>query len=169
MTKVYISYKENHWLQREISFPWNLGLEEMSRVDREHAGLPWRMFLATSLQQGQRTSKGDHSIERGQSPQVWLIYRGQEKMVTGWTQTVHLKLERHIWGSQSPQTVIREERVCKVQGAEGARERDAEASQSQVCSRQASRGTPSPSARLSHTHHTTELACGQGWVRVCGT
>lgn len=114
MTKVYISYKENHWLQREISFSWNSGLEEMSRVDREHAVLPWRMFLATSLRQGQRRSKGDHSIEHDQSPQVWLIYRGQEKMVTGWTQTVHLKLERHIWGSQSPQTVIREERVCKV-------------------------------------------------------
>ena len=49
-----------------------------------------------------------------------------------------------IWGSQSPQTVIREERICKVQGAEGARERDAEASQSQVCSVQASRGPRAP-------------------------
>ena len=52
--KVYISYKENHWLQKKTSFPWNLGLEEMSCVDREHAALPWMMFLATSLQQSQR-------------------------------------------------------------------------------------------------------------------
>ena len=57
---------------------------------------------------------------------------------------MYLKLERHIWGSQSPQTVIREERICKVQGAEGAQERDAEASQSQVCSVQASRGPRAP-------------------------
>lgn len=35
--------------------------------------------------------------------------------------------ERHVWGSQSPQAVLREERICKVQGAEGAPERDAEA------------------------------------------
>ena len=54
MTTVYISYKENHWSQRKISFPWNLGPEEMSRVDREHAVLPWMMFLTTSLRQGQR-------------------------------------------------------------------------------------------------------------------
>lgn len=38
------------------------------------------------------------------------------------------KTERHIWGSQSPQRVILEERICKMQRAEAARERDAEAS-----------------------------------------